>query len=259
MNWKLATFNVNGVRARLGVLADWLAANRPDALCLQEIKAQDADFPAAELARLGYQAAFWGQKSYNGVAILTLNQPAEVTRGFGGAGPEDEARLISLKVDGVWLVNAYVPQGREVGHPAFAAKLAFLERLAGWLAERFSPETRLVLAGDLNVAPGDLDVFDPQRLAGQVGCHPDERAALGRVMAWGLVDLFRQKNPDARQFTFWDYRLPQSFKRNLGWRIDHLLASPPLAAACAACRVDMAPRGLAKPSDHTPLLAEFDL
>lgn len=259
MTWKLATFNVNGIRARLGILADWLAANRPDALCLQEIKVQDADFPAADLAKLGYRAAFWGQKSYNGVAILTLREPAAVVRGFGGAAEGEEARLISLTVDGVTLLNAYVPQGREVGHPAFATKLAFLDRLAALLSANHQPDQRLVLAGDLNVAPADLDLYDPARLAGAVGCHPDERAALARVAAWGLTDLFRQQNPEARQFTFWDYRLPQSFKRNLGWRIDHLLASAPLAAACVACTVDCAPRALEKPSDHTPLVAEFEI
>ncbi len=157
------------------------------------------------------------------------------------------------------VVNSYVPQGQAVGSPAFAAKLAFFAKLGELLAAEHDPARPLVWLGDLNVAPGPLDVYDPQRLAGQVCFHPDEQAALARVTAWGLRDLFRLHHPGEKQFTFWDYRLPKALERNLGWRIDHLLATAPLAGACRACRVDMAPRAQAKPSDHTVLLAEFDL
>ncbi len=257
MAWKLATFNVNGIRARLAILKDWLTANRPEVICLQETKVRDADFPAAELEALGYHVVFHGQKSYNGVAVLSLTAPEAIQRGFAEQGPEQEARFIACRLGAVTVVNAYVPQGREVGHPAFAAKLAFLARLRVWLEDGHRPDQALVIAGDLNVAPGPLDVYDPQRLEGQVGFHPDERQALARLMDWGLSDLFRRLNPDQRQFTFWDYRLPKAFARDLGWRIDHLLVSPPLAQACVACWVDTAPRGQEKPSDHTPLLAEF--
>ena len=258
MTWKLANFNVNGIRARLPILLDWLRQAAPDVACLQETKCQDADFPLAEIQAAGYQAAYHGQKSYNGVAVLSRRTPERVGKGFENGQPAEEARLLTALVDGVWVVNSYVPQGREPSHPAFQAKLDFLAQLGAWLAERFRPGDRLVLLGDLNVAPGPLDVFDPQRLEGQVGFHPAERQALARVMEWGLVDLFRLHHPQERQFSFWDYRLPKSFERNLGWRIDHLLATRPLAQACRAAWVDAGPRGLAKPSDHTPVLAEFD-
>lgn len=260
MSWKLATFNANGIRARLGIIRDWLEAEQPDVLCVQETKVQDKDFPRAPLEELGYRASFWGQKSYNGVATLTRRPPGQVLRGFAGDGlpPEEQARLITVEVDGVWVVNTYVPQGREVADPAFQYKLDFLERLRAWLAKRFSPQKdHLVLAGDMNVAPRDLDVFDPERMQGKVTCHPKERQALARLVEWGLEDVFLRLHPEKQQFTFWDYRLPQAPKRNLGWRIDHIYASAPLARACTAARVDTAPRSLPKPSDHTFLLAEF--
>ncbi len=259
MSWTLATFNVNGIRARLPILVSWLAQAAPDVVCLQEIKCQDPDFPVEEVNAAGYQAVWWGQKSYNGVALLSRRPAEEARKGFGDGQPDEEARLLSARVDGVWVVNSYVPQGRDPGHPAFQAKLAFLERMVAWLAARFQPGDRLVWLGDLNVAPGPLDVFDPERLEGQVGFHPAERQALAKAQAWGLVDLFRLRHPGERQFSFWDYRLPKSFQRNLGWRIDLLLASQPLAQACRDAWVDTAPRGLEKPSDHTPVLASFDL
>lgn len=259
MTIKLATFNVNGIRARLGILRDWLATNRPDLVCLQEIKVQDPDFPAAELEAIGYHCVFLGQKSYNGVALLSLAELTEIQRGLPGSGPDQEARLICGRLGDLLVINAYVPQGRAVGQPAFATKLDFLARLRQLLEERYRPDQAVVLAGDLNVAPGPLDVYDPQRLEGQVGFHPDERQAFARLLQWGLSDLFRQLNPEKRQFTFWDYRLPKSFARDLGWRIDHLLVSSSLVQVCSSCWVDIAPRGMEKPSDHTPLLAEFNI
>jgi exodeoxyribonuclease-3 len=259
MRFKVATFNVNGVRARLGILLDWLREQAPDLLCLQETKAQDQDFPASEFEALGYRAAYWGQKAYNGVAVLGRSGFDEVRKGFGDGQSDEEARLITVRASGVWVVNTYVPQGRDPADPAFQAKLAFFARLESWLAAGFSPEQPLLLLGDLNVAPAALDVFDPKRLEGQVGFHPAERQALAKTAAWGLSDLFRLRHPEEKQFTFWDYRLPKSFARNLGWRIDHILASAPLARACVEAWVDVAPRGREKPSDHTPVLAEFDL
>lgn len=259
MEWTLATFNVNGLRARLDLLLSWLAQAAPDVLCLQEIKCEDKSFPQEALAEAGYQAAWWGQKSYNGVAILSRRAPQQVQRGFGDGQPEAEARLISALVDGVWVVNSYVPQGRDPGHPAFQEKLAFIERLGRFLAGRFTPADPVVWLGDINVAPEALDVFDPQRLEGQVGFHPAERQAYAQVKAWGLSDLFRLRHPQDKQFTFWDYRLPKSFPRNLGWRIDHLLATEPLARACQEVWVDSEPRGRERPSDHTPVLARFNL
>lgn len=258
MLWKLATFNVNGLRARLDLLLGWLAQTAPDVVCLQETKCPDDGFPAAQLEAAGYSAAFWGQKSYNGVALLSRRPPAQVHKGLEGVpGAEEEARHMAALVDGVWVINSYVPQGRDPSHPAFQAKLAFFDKVGQYLAGRFSPGDPLVWLGDLNVAPEPLDVFDPGRLEGQVGFHPQERQALARVAAWGLEDLFRRHHPQDKQFTFWDYRLPKSFTRNLGWRIDHLLATAPLAGLSQDCWVDTGPRGQEKPSDHTPVLASF--
>ncbi|MCB2189445.1 MAG: exodeoxyribonuclease III [Deltaproteobacteria bacterium] len=257
MSWTLATFNVNGVRARLAILQDWLAQHRPQVACLQETKVPDDAFPAAAFEELGYTASFQGQKSYNGVAILTTVPPEEVQRGFPDGWNAAEARFISLKTQGVRVVNVYAPQGKDPADPAYEHKLEFFGRLTAWLRENFSPGDPLVLCGDLNVAPTDLDLFDPAGLAGSVGCQPAERAALAELAAWGLEDLFRRHHPEDKQFSFWDYRLPNGFKRNLGWRIDHILATPPLAGLSLDCWVDTGPRALPKPSDHTPVLAEF--
>jgi len=259
VGWKLATFNVNGVRARLPIVLDWLEHNQPDVLCLQETKCQDQDFPVQALAEAGYQASLRGQKSFNGLAILTRSRPEEVWPGFGDGQPDEEARLLALRVGGVWVVNSYVPQGRDPADPAFQHKLAFLKRLRRFFESRFDPGRPLIWTGDLNVAPEAIDVFDPKRLEGQVGFHPDERRALADVAAWGFSDLFRSRHPEEKQFTFWDYRLPKSFERNLGWRLDHILVTRPLAEAALACRIDSEPRGRPKPSDHTVLWAEFDL
>ncbi len=259
MSWKLATFNVNGIRARLGLLLDWLGEQSPQVVCLQETKVQDKDFPLQALEEAGYQVQYLGQKSYNGVAVLTTSPPQEVRRGLDDGEDDPEARFLAVQVDGVWVVNIYLPQGRDPEHPAFQYKLRYFERVRAWLERHHRPGERLVVTGDLNVAPEPLDVFDPERLEGQPDYHPQVRAAFRKLLDWGLVDLFRQHHPDQKQFTFWDYRLPKSFQRNLGWRIDHLLATPSLAEACTACWVDSAPRGLPKPSDHTPLLAEFEL
>jgi exodeoxyribonuclease-3 len=259
MVWKMATFNVNGIRSRLPIVLDWLAKYQPDVLCMQEIKCRDSDFIAAPFTEMGYTASVRGQKSFNGVAILTLRQPKEVLSEFCDGGPEDEARLLAVHVDDIWVINTYVPQGRSPEDPAFRHKLAFFARLKQWLETRFDPALPLVWTGDINVAPESMDVFDPKRMEGKVGFHPAEREALASVAAWGLTDLFRKHRPEQKQFTFWDYRLPKSFERDLGWRIDHILATETLVSASIDCFVDTEPRVLDKPSDHTPVCAEFGL
>ena len=259
MSFTIATFNVNGLRARLPIVLDWLAANQPQVLCLQETKVQDPDFPLEPLQKAGYQAVFWGQKSYNGVALLSQEPAADLFRGFSENASEDQARLIAARFGEIWVLNTYVPQGQEVGAPAFEAKLEFLASVKDLLARRFTPQTPLVWLGDLNVAPGPLDVYDPQRLAGKVCFHPDEQAALTKVLDWGLTDLFRHLHPEEKQFTFWDYRLPKALDRDLGWRIDHIMSTQPLTSKCSQCWVDTQPRRQPKPSDHTPLAASFDL
>ncbi|MBW2147425.1 MAG: exodeoxyribonuclease III [Deltaproteobacteria bacterium] len=259
MSWKLATFNVNGVRARLPIVIDWLKQRRPDVLCLQEIKCQENDFPAEQFLEAGYVVNVRGQKSFNGVAVLSGERPERVVREFGDGLPDEEARLIAVLVEGVWIVNTYVPQGRALDDPAFRYKLDFFARLRRWFESRFTPGQPLIWTGDMNVAPQEIDVFDPKRLDGEVGFHPAERTAFAEAAAWGFIDLFRVHHPGQKQFTFWDYRLPKSFQRNLGWRLDHIMATEPLAAVSIQCLVDTEPRGRPKPSDHTPVCAEFDL
>ncbi len=259
MVWSVATFNVNGIRSRLASLLRWLEERNPDVVCLQEIKCRDEDFPADALREAGYTAAVRGQKSFNGVAVLSRTEPEEVLKGFADGMPDDEARFIAVKTRGVWIVNTYVPQGRDPGNPAFRYKLDFFDRLKRWFDERHTATQPLIWTGDLNVAPEEIDVFDPKRMAGKVGFHPAEHQALQDVLSWGFFDLFRKHHPQTRQFTFWDYRLPQSFARNLGWRLDHILATEPAAGACVECEVDSAPRGRENPSDHTPVWAAFDI
>ena len=259
MKWKIATFNVNGVRSREHVLTSWLESRGPDVVCLQEIKCQDSEFPVEALRQIGYEASVCGQKSFNGVAILSKRKPEQVRRGFGDAGSETEARLIAAKIDGIWIFNTYVPQGKSPEHPAFRIKLDFFTRLRSLFQGEFKPSDPLIWTGDINVAPEEIDVFSPRRMDGKAGFHPLEREALADVASWGFSDLFRKHHSDARQFTFWDYRLPQSFQRNLGWRLDHIYATLPICAASIDCGVDADLRGQSNPSDHTPVWAEIDL
>jgi exodeoxyribonuclease-3 len=259
MSWTIATFNVNGIRARLQVVLDWIEKRRPDVLCLQETKCRDEDFPSGPFLEAGYVVSVRGQKAFNGVALMSKSPPAELLSGLPGVEAAEEARFIAALVDGVWVVNTYVPQGRDPSNPAFQYKLNFLAGLKRWIEDRFSADTPLLWVGDLNVAPEEMDVFDPKRLDGQVGFHPAEREALKNVLSWGLHDLFRRRHPEEKQFTFWDYRLPKSYSRNLGWRLDHIMATAPAADASLQCAVDHELRGQAGPSDHAPIWAELDL
>ncbi len=259
MKWKIATFNVNGIRSREHVLASWLVTHGPDIVCLQEIKCRDCEFPVDALRQIGYEASVCGQKSFHGVAILSKRKPEQVRRGFGDGGSDVEARLIAAKIDGIWIFNTYVPQGKSPEHPAFRIKLDFFARLRSLFQGEFKPSDPVIWTGDINVAPEELDVFSPRRMDGKIGFHPLEREALANVASWGFIDLFRKHHPEVRQFTFWDYRLPQSFQRNLGWRIDHIFATPPISANSIDCGVDADLRGQANPSDHTPVWAEIEL
>lgn len=254
---KIASFNVNGIRARMPIILQWLGQHQPDALCLQETKVQDPDFPLQSLAEVGYHAAFKGQKSYNGVAILSPAEPAKVSAGFEDGS--EGTRLISAEINGVTIVNTYIPQGRDVKSEHFAFKLEWYDRLYSYFDTRFDPGDQLVWVGDLNVAPTALDVYDPEKLTGSVCYHPDEHKALQRMVDWGMEDVFRRHHPDEQVFTFWDYRIPNGVKRNLGWRIDHVLATQNLVDASSYCWVDKEPRLLTRPSDHTPIVAEFSI
>jgi len=253
---KVATWNVNSVRARLPRLLAWLEAQRPDVLCLQEIKVANEEFPADALSAAGYHAVVNGQRTYHGVAILSREPATDVALGLRDGGDDAQARLASARVAGVRILSAYVPNGGEVGSEKFAYKLAWLGRLRAHLAATASPQEPLLVCGDLNVAPEDRDVAKPEAWSDTVLCHPDARAALRSVMDWGLVDTFRLHHPEAGFYSWWDYR-QLAFPKNDGLRIDHVLATAPLAKRCTAASIDRDARKGPQPSDHVPVLAEF--
>jgi exodeoxyribonuclease-3 len=253
---KIATWNVNSIRARMGRLRAWLAAQSPDVLCLQETKVEDKTFPTQELQDLGYHATVHGQKTYNGVAVLTRQPVSEVVQGFGDGIEDAHARFLVVRVGPVRVGSVYIPNGQAVGTDKFAYKLRWLARWRDWLAAHADANSPLVFCGDMNVAPEDRDVWDPDGWRDQVMCHPDERAALAEVRRWGLVDVFRRLNPEVSQFTWWDYR-QLSFPKNHGLRIDHILCTEPMAVRCLSISVDRDARKGETPSDHAPVVAEF--
>ena len=249
----IATWNVNSIRARLPVALDWLAARKPDVACLQETKVVDEDFPRAELEALGYRVECFGEKTYNGVAILSRSEMTDVTRGLPGDGPDDQKRVIEATIDGVRVVNLYVPNGQEPGTDVFAAKLDWLARLRKHLDDSLDPEDPVVVLGDMNITPDDRDVYDPEGLRGKIHCTEEERAALARLKGFGLADAFRLVNEEAGHYSWWDYR-GGMYPRGLGLRIDLILISPPLARSLESVEIDRTPREADKPSDHTPVI-----
>lgn len=259
MTLKVATFNANSIRVRLQILADWIKRESPDVLCIQETKVQDKDFPAGVFEEAGYNVFFRGQKSYNGVALLSKAPVTNLRSNLNEKGPDEDARFISGSIGDLALVNVYVPQGYAVGTEKFRYKLQWLESLYRHIDSTFDPNAPLVLTGDLNVALEDRDVYDPQGLDGQVCFHPDERALVRKFVDWGLVDVLRKHEPGQGVYTFWDYRIPNAFKRGIGWRIDYILATAPVAEASLGVKIDTEARLLEKPSDHTFLAAEFDV
>ena len=252
----IASWNVNSVRARKERLLRWLEKNRPDVLCLQETKVTEADFPLAEATALGYYAALHGQKGYNGVAILALEEPQDAERGFGDDGDDSHARLLAATVRGVRVASVYVPNGRSVGSDKWEFKLAWLKRLRAWL-DRRSASAPLALCGDFNVAPEERDVKNPAFWSRTVLFHPEARAALAHVTSWGLVDVFRRHNDNPGFYSWWDYRM-LGFPKNDGLRIDLILATPALAERSVAASIDREERKGKLPSDHVPVIARFD-
>jgi exodeoxyribonuclease-3 len=253
---KLATWNVNSIRAREERLMRWLRASQPDVVCLQELKVAEDAFPLLAVGALGYHAAIHGQKAYNGVAILARAEPGDVERGFRDGGDEREARLVAARVGDLHVVCAYAPNGAEVGSQKWAYKLEWLRRLRAWLDRRFRPGDRVALCGDLNVAPEARDVCDPAAWEPSVLFHPDARAALEAVRRWGFVDAFRMHHQAPGFYTWWDYR-QLAFPRNQGLRIDHVFLSEPAAATCQAALIDRNERKGRQPSDHAPLIVEL--
>ncbi|HSN96841.1 MAG TPA: exodeoxyribonuclease III [Candidatus Nanopelagicales bacterium] len=255
---KVASWNVNSIRARLDQLTGWLARAAPDVVCLQETKCEDGQFPEAALGEAGYRVAWFGQKTYNGVAIaarfgLSID---DVQKNLGTDPDDAHRRLIAATIEGVRIINVYVPNGQAVGTPAFAYKLDWLSRLRDEIAARYEPSQDLLICGDFNVAPDPIDVYDPRKWEGQVLFHPDERAALRRLLDWGLIDSFRARHPDQKAYSWWDYRVG-AFRKNHGLRIDLALLSRPLFERCTEVSVDTRPRELQKPSDHAPIVVEL--
>ena len=254
---KIATWNVNSVRARLERLIAWLEAHRPDVLCLQETKCVTEAFPYEPIAAAGYHAAVWGQKAYNGVAILSPVEPADVRCGMVDGADDPQARLISATIGDVNVISAYFPNGREVGAEAYAYKLAWMARLREHLEREFSPSRPLALCGDFNVVLDDLDAAHPRQWDNTVLCHADARDALAGIRQWGLTDVFRKHNADGGVYSWWDYR-GLSFPKNNGLRLDHVYATAPLAETSTSAGADRDERKGDKPSDHVPVTVEFD-
>lgn len=253
---KIASWNVNSLKVRLPQVLDWLAVQQPDVLGLQETKLSDDNFPVAAFAEAGWEVHYSGQKTYNGVALLSRSPATDIVTDLSG-GADPQRRVLGATVEGLRIYNLYVPNGAEVGSDKFAYKLDWLARLRTHLAGQLERHPELVVLGDFNIAPADADVHDPAALAGQILCSEPERAALTAVLELGFEDTFRRFEQSERLFSWWDYRAA-AFRRNRGLRIDLILASAALAGQCRASTVDLAPRRNERPSDHAPVLAEFD-
>ncbi len=259
--FKVATYNANSIRARMPQIRAWLEREAPDVLCVQETKVRDKDFPVAEIESAGYHVVFRGQKSHAGVAILSRTEPAAVAAGF--TGDEDDlgaAHLLRATYAGIAIVNTYVPQGRDAESEHFQEKLAWFGRLRELFERHYTPQEQVLWCGDFNVAPEDVDVHDPKRLRGHVDFHPEAQTALEKIRAWGFVDLFRKHHAgETGHYSYWDYRARNPVERGVGWRVDHVWATAPLAGCCTASWIDTAARQEERPSDHTFVVAEFDI
>lgn len=254
---RIASWNVNSIRARYDLLVAWLEEHRPDVLCLQETKVSDSEFPTETFQRQGYEIARTGQRTYNGVAIVSRLPLSDVTVGLADAGPDDDKRLIAATVAGVRVMCVYVPNGKNVDSPAYVEKLAWLRRLRETLERTVDPEREFLLCGDFNVAREERDVFDPERFRGQLLFSEPEREALEQVLSYGLSDSFRKFEQDAGHFSWWDYRAG-AFARNRGARIDYAFVNEPLSKRLTRVWMDKAARAKEKPSDHVPVVIELE-
>ncbi len=252
---KLATWNVNSLKVRLPQVLDWLAANPVDVLCLQETKQQDADFPADDLMAAGYHSVYSGQKTYNGVAILSREPGHDVQIGIPDFADEQK-RVIAASFGDVRVVCVYIPNGQSIDSDKYQYKLGWLAALHDWLRQELVRYPKLVLLGDYNIAPEDRDVHDPAAWVGNVLVSEPERDAFRGLVSLGLTDSYRLFEQADKTFSWWDYRM-MAFRRNMGMRIDHILVSEPLVPLCKSCVIDKAPRKLERPSDHTPVVVEL--
>ena len=254
---KIATWNVNSLNVRLPHVLEWLASASPDVLVLQEIKQLTEKFDTAAFTELGYHTIASGQKTYNGVAVISRSEPTDHVTDFPGFD-DPQRRILAATIDGVRVVNLYIPNGQSVGSEKYAYKLNWLAALERFLAEELKTHDKLVVLGDFNIAPEDRDVYDAEKWGEDILCSPAERAALTGLMKLGLADVFRQFEQPEKTFSWWDYRAA-GFRRNAGLRIDLILATAALATACEASYVDREPRTWERPSDHTPVVAEFSV
>ena len=254
---KIATWNINSVRRRLDLVIGWLTANQPDALCLQETKVPDSEFPALAFLSAGYHSTFRGMKSYNGVATLTRKEPESVLHGLCEGPDSEDVRILQTVVGGIPIVNTYVPQGFKIGTDKYVFKLEWFHRLRRYFGEHLDPAKPAIWLGDLNVAPTPIDVYHPDRRVNDPDFHIDAREAYQFAAGWGFHDVFRRLYPDRVQYTYWDY-FRNAFAHNWGWRIDHIMATAPLAGRCRVCEVDLETRRAPSASDHALVYAEFD-
>ena len=255
---KVATWNVNSIRLRTESMLNWLEQTGTDVLCVQETKVDDEHFPLEQFTSAGYNVAFFGQKSYNGVAIISTHEIADVQKGFHDDDDEQPKRLIAATINGIRIVNTYIPNGTELWTEKFTFKLDWLHRLRQMFDDNCDTNSNVLLCGDFNVAPDELDVWSVPAWQGKLHFSKPERAAMDHVKQWGFDDAFRHKNGDVQEFSWWNYR-EGAWQRNQGLRIDHIWVSQPLAEKCTGCWIDKAPRGQERPSDHTPVVAEFSI
>jgi len=255
---KIATWNVNSINVRMPQLLGWLDRVAPDVVCLQETKCVDENFPFEDLENAGYQVAFTGQKSYNGVAILSKHAITDVQKNFLDDDDESPKRMIAATVNGVRIVNTYIPNGTELWTDKFTFKLDWLQRLRHYFDDQCAISEDVLLCGDFNVAMEEMDVWDVPTWTGKLHFTKTERAAMFNVKQWGFTDLFRKMNGDVQEFSWWDYRAG-AWQKNHGLRIDHVWTSPSLAEKCTDCHIDKSTRELEKPSDHAPVVAQFKL
>ena len=253
---KIATWNVNSVLARQPQVLKWLETAQPDVVCIQEIKCIDERFPREAFAELGYASETFGQPTYNGVAILSKKEMSGIQRGFPGDEAGAHSRVIGATVDGIRLVNVYIPNGQSVGSEKYAFKLDWIKRLRLFLDSQYSPGEPVLLCGDFNVALDDRDVHDPELWRGRIHFSEPEKEAINQVRAWGFIDVFRQHHEEGGLYSWWDYRAG-AFRRNLGLRIDHVWTSALLAEKCTAIMIDKETRRWEKPSDHAPVVVEI--
>jgi exodeoxyribonuclease-3 len=254
---KLATWNVNSLKVRLPQLLDWLAAGQPDIVCLQETKLEDHNFPVEAITAAGYQVLFSGQKTYNGVALLSRKPAQDMVAAIPGFS-DPQKRVLAATVDGVRVICLYIPNGQSVDSDKYRYKLDWLAALHAWLQDEIAHHPKLAVLGDYNIAPDDRDVHDPALWEGQVLCSAPEREALQGLFKLGLTDSFRLFEHPEKTFSWWDYRM-NAFRRNMGMRIDHILLSRELAEICRSCIIDRDMRKLERPSDHAPVVAEITM